>query len=33
MTRNCLEIKLKALSKRAFVVQLGQSSTHTGMNE
>jgi hypothetical protein len=32
MTRNCLEIKLKTLSKRAFV-QLGKSSTHTGMNE
>jgi hypothetical protein len=31
MTRNCLEIKLKALGKRAFV-QLGKSSTHTGMN-
>jgi hypothetical protein len=31
MTRNYLEIKLKALSKRAFV-QLGNSSTHTGMN-
>ena len=32
MTRNCLEIKLKALSRRAFV-QLGKSSTHTSMNE
>jgi hypothetical protein len=27
-----IEIKLKALGKRAFV-QLGKSSTHTGMNE
>ena len=27
MTRNCLEIKLKALGKRAFV-QLGKSNTH-----
>ena len=34
MTRNCLEIKLKALSRRAFVqLQLGKSSTHTSMNE
>jgi hypothetical protein len=32
MTLNCLEIKLKALSRRAFV-QLGKSSTHTSMNE
>jgi hypothetical protein len=32
LTRNCLEIKLKALSRRAFV-QLGKSSTHTSMNE
>ena len=32
MTLNCLEIKLVALSRRAFV-QLGKSSTHTSMNE
>ena len=32
LTRNCLEIKLKALSRRAFV-QLGKSSTDTSMNE